>query len=305
MRKLAFLFIAVFFVLSGCVISPRRIVGGSTGSGGSNSEFSIAASPPSQSVAAGATAIFTVTVQALNSFTGTVSLTTSSSSANVTASVDNATITGGSGTVNLSVQTVSTTPVGNATITVTGTDTADNVTQSITVTVSVTSTTTGSAAVPSGCITATAGSGLQRTNAATSAGAHGFTATFDATPSSAGLDAGIGVFATNASAQQVFSDLIAFRSDNTIQVRNGESLVAANLAYTAGDTYHFRLVENLPAATYSLFVTPPGGTEIQLGANLQLPAAQQGATAIAGWGAQTEDSGSGKLEVCSFTIESN
>src|ERR1700757_236668 len=151
MRKLfffllSFFFLVLFIAVNGCVISPRRIVGGSTGSG-SNSEFSLTASPTTQSVTAGASVVFTVTVQALNSFTGTVSLTVSSSSSNVTASLDNPTIPGGTGAANLTVQTGTATPTGNATLTVTGTDTANNVSQSVTVTVSVTSS-TASATVP-------------------------------------------------------------------------------------------------------------------------------------------------------------
>src|SRR4029077_6601592 len=102
MRKLASLLSLLLIIANGCVISPRRNVSG-TGSGGSNSEFSLSANPTSQVITAGGSATFTISVSAVNGFTGTVSLTASSSNTNITASFDNTTITGGSGSATLTV----------------------------------------------------------------------------------------------------------------------------------------------------------------------------------------------------------
>jgi hypothetical protein len=111
-------------------------------------------------------------------------------------------------------------------------------------------------------------------------------------------------FAPNAGGdQQTFSELIQFSPAGVIQTRNGETFSAAtNVPYIAGETYHFRLVENLPAVTYSLFVTPPGGTEVLLGANLQLPAAQQGAATVSGLGATASNPDDAALEVCNIAL---
>jgi hypothetical protein len=84
-------------------------------------------------------------------------------------------------------------------------------------------------------------------------------------------------------------------------------LVPSNLPYAAGQTYHFRLTENLPAATYSLFVTPPGAAEIPLGTNLQVPGDQRGATTLAGWGLQingllVNGPDGATLSVCNFAL---
>src|ERR1043166_9126304 len=106
MRKLALFLASVLIIANGCVISPRRTVG-STSGGGNNSEFSLSANPTSQIVTAGASATFTITVSAVNGFTGTVSLNASSSNSNIVAGFDNTTITGGSGSAVLTVTTTS------------------------------------------------------------------------------------------------------------------------------------------------------------------------------------------------------
>ncbi len=50
--------------------------------------------------------------------------------------------------------------------------------------------------------------------------------------------------------------------------RNGGAYQATNnVPVVGGATYHFRLVVNVPAHTYSIFVTPPGGTEVTIGSN--------------------------------------
>ncbi|HEX3154066.1 MAG TPA: hypothetical protein VHV32_05540, partial [Candidatus Angelobacter sp.] len=136
MRTLALLLASVLVVANGCVISPRRSVG-STSGGGSNSEFSLSANPTSQIITAGASATYTISVSAVNGFTGTVSLNASSSNSNVVAGFDTTTITGGSGTAVLTVSTTNATPAGSTTITVTASDSANNVSQNVAVTATV------------------------------------------------------------------------------------------------------------------------------------------------------------------------
>jgi len=289
MRKFALLLAALFLVANGCVISPRRSVNGS-GGGGSNSEFSLSANPTSQSVAAGAAATFTISVRAVNGFTGTVTLSASSASSTVAATFDNTTITGGSGSAVLTVSTTSTTPTGNVAVTVTASDTANNVSQNVSVTTAVQAAASMAALVPApGCVNSPAGSGMQRVSLPFTPDAHGFTATFDATPSTGNMDASLGFFSPAPGPHPPLSHFIHFSPAGFIQAANGDALIPSNFSYTAGQTYHFRLTENLPAATYSVFVTPPGAAEIPLGTNLQVPLSQRGATTLNGWGLQIND----------------
>ncbi|MBZ5489418.1 MAG: hypothetical protein LAO76_00625 [Acidobacteriia bacterium] len=309
MRKLALLLASLLIVANGCVISPRRTVGSTTGSGGSNSEFTLSANPTSQSVAAGGSTTFTITVQAVNGFTGTVSLSSSSSNSNVLASFDTTSITGGSGSAVLTVSTASGTPVGNITITVTASDTANNVSQNISLTASVQSAASPasqlmsaeSAITPTGCVSTLAGSTAQRVSFPVSL-AKGFTATFSVTPSSSAMDAALGFFGSS-SGQPRLSSLINFSPDGIIQVRNGDSLTSSAVPYSAGETLQFRLVANLPATTYSLFVTPPGAAEVPLATDLQVPSGQRGATTLGGWGLLVNAPDGATLAVCNFSLQ--
>lgn len=310
MRKLALLLASLLIVANGCVISPRRTVGSTTGGGGSNSEFSASASPTSQIITAGNSATYTISISALNGFTGTVSLTASSSNSNVVASFDTTTISGGSGSAVLTVSTTTSTPAGNTTITVTATDSSNNVSQSLSVTASVqaAASTAGAivaaenAAIQSGCVSTPAGSIAQRVTFPVSP-TNDFTATFSVTPSSSSMDGSLGFFAPASSNQPALSSLINLSPAGVIQVRNGDSFTSSAVPYTAGETLQFRLVENLPATTYSLFVTPPGAAEVPLATDLQVPPAQRGATTLGGWGQLVNAPDGATLAVCNFSVQ--
>jgi hypothetical protein len=83
-------------------------------------DFSISASPSSQSVVQGNNTSYTVTVGALNGFTGTVALGASGLPGNSSSTFTPPSV-GGSGTSTLAVQTTSSTPTGTFSITITGT----------------------------------------------------------------------------------------------------------------------------------------------------------------------------------------
>jgi hypothetical protein len=309
MHKLAILLATLLIIANGCVISPRRTVG-STDSGGSNSEFSVSANPTSQIITAGASATYTISISAVNGFTGTVSLNASSSSSNVVASFDNTTISGGSGSAVLTVSTTNATPAGNVTITVTATDSANNVSQNVAVTASVqaAASTAGAmiaidgAATQRGCVSTPAGSLAQRLSFPVSP-TNGFTTTFSVIPSSSAMDAVLGLFAPASGNQPNLSRLINFSPEGIIQVRNGDSFVSSSVSYAAGETLQFRLVENLPANTYSLFVTRPGAAEIPLTTNFQVPSDQRGATMLGGWGQLVNAPDGATLTVCNFSVQ--
>lgn len=82
-------------------------------------DFTIAASPNSQTVTAGCGTSYTTTITAVNGFTGTVSLSVSGLPSGATGSF-NPTSVAGSGNSTLSVSTSSTTPAGTYTLTITG-----------------------------------------------------------------------------------------------------------------------------------------------------------------------------------------
>jgi hypothetical protein len=310
MRKLAFLLASVLIVANGCVISPRRTVGSTTG-GGSNSEFSLAANPTSQIITAGASATYTISVSAVNGFTGTVSLSASSSNSNIAAAFDNSTITGGSGSAVLTVSATNTTTAGSSTITVTGSDPANNVSQSVAVTATVQSAATiagalmsaESAVARTGCVSTPVSSNPQRVSFPVSPATTGFTATFSVTPSSSAIDASLGFFVPASSNPPSLSSLIDFSPAGVIKVRNGDSFVSSTVQYTAGETLQFRLVENLPATTYSLFVTPQGGAEVPLATDLRVPSDQRGATTLGGWGQIVNAPDGATLSVCNFSVQ--
>ncbi|HSK44015.1 MAG TPA: hypothetical protein VLA83_09030 [Candidatus Binatia bacterium] len=309
MRNLAFLLASLFIVTSGCVISPRRNVSG-TGSGGGNSEFSVSANPASQVITAGGSATYAISVSAINGFTGTVSLHASSSNTNITASFDNTTITGGSGSATLTVSTATTATSGNVTITVTASDTANNISQNVSVNASIQSAASTvismnaieRAASQTGCVNTPPTATAQRVSLPVSPATTGFTATFSATPSSSSMDAALGFFAPASSQQPALSSLINFSPGGVIQVRNGDSFASSTVQYVAGETLQFRLVENLPATTYSLFVTPPAAAEVPLATDLLVPSDQRGTTTLGGWGQLVNAPNGATLSVCNFSL---
>jgi hypothetical protein len=311
MRTLAFLLASLLIVANGCVISPRRTVGSTTGSGGSNSEFSLSANPTSQIITAGGAASFAISVAAVNGFTGTVSLSASSSNSNITATFDNTTITGGSGSANLTISTAAASPAANATITITATDSANNVSQNVAVTATVQSAATTAGALISaenavartGCVSTPTTLNAQRVSFPVSLGTNGFTATFSVTPSSSSIDASLGFFSPSTSQQPALSALINFSPAGVLQVRDGDSLLSSTVPYSSGETLQFRLVENLPATTYSLFVTPPGAAEVTLATDLQVPSGQRGATTLGGWGLIVNAPDGAKMSVCNFLLQ--
>lgn len=150
-------------------------------------DFSISAAPASQSVAAGNSTSFSVTVSAINGFTGTVGLAESGMPAGMLASCTPSSITG-SGTCTLNVTTTSSTATGTYTLTITGTN--GNLVHSTIVKVTVTAVTappdfTLSVSPSSQSITA----GNSTTYTATVSALNGFTGTVSLSTST--LPAGI------------------------------------------------------------------------------------------------------------------
>jgi uncharacterized membrane protein len=104
---------------------PLTLIIGSTAS----PDFSISASPSSQTVAPGSNVNFGVNVTASGGFTDAVTFSVSGLPANTTSSFSPTSVSGGSGTSTLTVTTSSSTPTGTYPVTITGT-TSTNLTHS-------------------------------------------------------------------------------------------------------------------------------------------------------------------------------
>ena len=128
--------------------------GNLTLSTGGTPDFTIVATPGSQSVIAGNSTTYTVSVGAQNGFTGNVALSASGLPSGATANLNPASITS-TGTSTLTVMTASATPVGNDTLTITGTSGSLSHAANVTLTV------TGTPPQPPSNLAATATSSSQ------------------------------------------------------------------------------------------------------------------------------------------------
>ena len=231
---------------------------------------SVTVSPPSASVGVGQTVQLTATPKDANGNTLPGRVVTWSSGNTAAATVSS------SGLV---------TGVAAGSATITATSEGQSGTSAITVT----------GAAP-GCATST--TAFQNTAYATQNGS--FTATFDATPNAAGIDAATGLSQGAAAAYTDLAVIVRFNTGGTIDARNGGAYAATNsIPYTAGTSYHFRVVVDVSSHTYSAYVTPAGGSELTIGTGFAFRTEQAGVTALANW-ALTAVSGS--HSVCNFAL---
>jgi len=153
------------------------------------------------------------------------------------------------------------------------------------------------------CATATGGGGwVNSPFAAAQAGT--FTASFDATPSLSKMNSVVGFSHGAGTAYSAFANLVAFNGTmGTILARNGGAYAGPTpaISYSGGNTYHFRLMVNIPAHTYSVFVTPPGGSELTVGSNFAFRTEQNTVTSLNNLGVFVGAT-TGSLAVCNFAI---
>jgi glucose/arabinose dehydrogenase len=154
------------------------------------------------------------------------------------------------------------------------------------------------------CVTAPAGQAWQN-RALDTAQTGTFTARFDATPSISPIPGGghVGLSLGTQNAYAGFATIVRFNASGNIDARNGGAYGAgATVPYTGGIAYHFRVVVNVPAHTYSIFVTPDGGSELTVGTNFALRTEQNTVTSLTSWGVFTAGT-SGSVTVCDVAIE--
>ena len=142
-------------------------------------------------------------------------------------------------------------------------------------------------------------------NAAITSQTSTFTASFDATPS---VSPANDTLSFSNGAQTAYTGLAAtvrFNTTGTIDARNGGVYAAAsNISFSAGKSYHFRMVINVPARTYSAYVTPAGGSELTIASNYAFRTEQAGITSINNFNADVNAAPGGSLTYTTPTIAS-
>lgn len=126
-----------------------------------------------------------------------------------------------------------------------------------------------------------------------------FTAEFDATPSLARMDGVTGLTNGAASSYSALAAAVRFNTAGTIDARNGATYSAsAAIPYSAGLTYRFRLVVNVPARTYSAYVRQGTNAERLIGGNFAFRTEQKNAVALSSLGLLAT---TGSEQVCGLT----
>jgi hypothetical protein len=226
---------------------------------GTAPDFSVSASPASQTVVQGSSTSYTVTVTPSGGFAGNVSLSATGLPSNAAATFSPTSITSGSGSSTMSVTTSASTPAGSYTLTVTGTSTSPNLTHSTTVTLVVNS--AGSpdfsiSATPSSQ-TVTQGTGTSYTATVTASG--GFTGSVSLT--AAGLPSG-------ATATFSPASITGGSGSSTMNVTTTTSTVAGSytltITGTSGSLTHSTtvtlVVNSAGSANFSISASPSSRT---------------------------------------------
>jgi phage replication-related protein YjqB (UPF0714/DUF867 family) len=150
------------------------------------------------------------------------------------------------------------------------------------------------------CFTATAGGSW--TNNSFTSQPDTFTAEWDTMPSANNIDAIVGLSNGAQTSFTGFACLTRFNTSGTIDARNGGAYAASStIPYVPNVTYHFRLSVSVPAHTYSVYVTPAGGTEQVVGLNYAFRTEQSTVGSLNNYGLIV-DSAAGSARVCNFTV---
>ncbi len=138
-------------------------------------------------------------------------------------------------------------------------------------------------------------------NAGFSSQTGNFTAEFDVTPAASPINMYVGLSSGSQSAHTGFAANARFNPTGQIDARDGGAYVADNvIPYSGGVTYHFRLVVDVPSRSYSIFVTPQGGSELTVGTSFAFRTEQSGVTSLNSRGVWAGD---GSATVCGFAID--
>jgi hypothetical protein len=253
-------------------------------------DFAIDIAPTSQTVIAGRSVSYTTNIFPSGSFTGNVTFSVGGLPSGATGIFSPPSVNGGSGTSTLNISTTPSTPSGSYTLTIIGTD--GTMTRSASTTLNV------NPFAPAGCTIT--GTSWVNNSIPTHTGT--FTTAFDATPSASLMDSIIGLSTTAASAPADMAVIVRFNDTGSIDAINGSGYASfTNIPYSGGLLYHFRVVANVSAHTYSAYVTPPGGTEQTLATDYAFRTQQATASSLSWWNVYASTNWD---TVCNFTIPS-
>ncbi len=131
-----------------------------------------------------------------------------------------------------------------------------------------------------------------------------FTFDFNATPSANNIDAVTGLNSGAATDYTSLAVIVRFNTSGTIDAVNGSSpggnYTADNtVAYTGGTTYHFHVSVNPTGHTYSVVVTPNGGSAVNLATNYQFRSDQATLSSFNNWAIFAL---TGSHTVCGITV---
>ena len=94
------------------------------------------------------------------------------------------------------------------------------------------------------------------------------TVKFNATPSANDINSVVGLSDGPQSAYTGLAAIVRFNPSGFIDAYNGTGYSAlTSIPYTGGTKYSFWFQLNIPAQTYNVYVTPEGGSMVQIGAN--------------------------------------
>lgn len=127
-----------------------------------------------------------------------------------------------------------------------------------------------------------------------------FVVEFEATPNSNTMDGVIGLSAGQAIDYNGLAVIARFNSGGYIDARNGANYDAASqISYTTGVSYRFRMEIHISSHTYTIFVTPQGGSVILLGDNFAFRSQQSAVTYL---DTVSVFAGSGSHQICNVTL---
>jgi hypothetical protein len=94
--------------------------------------------------------------------------------------------------------------------------------------------------------------------------------------------------------------IVDFDGSGYIKARKGDVYAADVLvAYKANTAYKIRMDVSVSTHTYSVYVTPAGGTEVKIASNYGFRTAWNTVTALGNWAAIAS---SGSITTCDFTL---
>jgi|GEM_PF-3116107 len=108
-----------------------------------------------------------------------------------------------------------------------------------------------------------------------------FSAEYDVVPNVSNMNGTTGLSLGNAATWDDLAVIIGFSEAGQLNARNGGVYSADTVVpYSAGTSYHFRIVGDIPAHTYSVYVTEGAGAEIQLANNYAFRSSQAAVSSL-------------------------